>query len=93
LNMARKLARQMVHDWGMGEKLYYEPEQRHAEQEINRLLENADKEALAIIQAQKENAAKLAQALLARETLTREEVLELFRPSLPPGHNPAPAAG
>lgn len=87
LDMARKLARQMIHDWGMGEKLYYEPEQREAEQEINRLLENADNEALAIIQAQRENAAKLAQALLARETLTREEVIELFRQPLSQGHS------
>ena len=55
-----------------------------AEQEINRLLENADNEALSIIQAQRENAMKLAQALLARETLTREEVLELFRAPSPP---------
>ncbi len=87
LDMARKLARQMIHNWGMGEKLYYEPEQREAEQEINRLLENADNEALAIIQAHRENAAKLAQALLARETLTREEVVELFRQPLPQGQS------
>lgn len=79
LDMARKLARNMIHAWGMGEKLYYEPEQRDAEREINRLLEDADREALAIIQAQKENAEKLARALLARETLTREEVLALCR--------------
>ncbi len=93
LDMARKLARQMIHAWGMGEKLYYEPEQRDAEQEINRLLENADNEALAIIQAQKENAAKLAQALLARDTLTREEVLELFRAPTPQGEGPVLVAG
>jgi cell division protease FtsH len=79
LDMARKLARKMVHDWGMGEKLYYEPEQRDAEAEINRLLEAADREAHAVIQAQKDNTAKLAQALLARETLTRTEVLDLLK--------------
>jgi cell division protease FtsH len=79
LEMARQLARKMIHEWGMGEKLYYEPEQREAEQEINRLLANADAEALAIIQSQRENAQRLTDALLARETLTREEVVELLK--------------
>jgi cell division protease FtsH len=78
LEMARKVARKMVLEWGMGEKLYYEPEKHDAEMEINRLLENADREALAIIEAQKENTKKLAEALLERETLTREEVLKLI---------------
>jgi len=68
----------MIHEWGMGERLYYEPEQRDAEVEINRLLEKADNDAHAVIQAQKENTEKLAQALLERETLTRDEVLELL---------------
>ena len=77
LDMARKIARKMIHEWGMGEKLYYEPEQREAEQEINRLLDEADRKALAIIRAQKENTERLARALLERETLTREEVLAL----------------
>ncbi|MDB6066207.1 MAG: ATP-dependent metalloprotease FtsH [Pedosphaera sp.] len=93
LNMARQLARKMVHEWGMGEKLYYEPEQHDAEREINRLLENADNEALRIIQAQKKNAEKLVQALLARETLTREEVLQLCEPPLPHGHGAFNSAG
>ncbi len=88
LDMARKLAQKMVHEWGMGERLYYEPEQRDAEKEINRLLEEADAEALAIIQEQKENAERLSRALLARETLTRDEVLELLHP----GDAPATAA-
>ncbi len=92
LDAARKLARQMVHDWGMGEKLYYEPKQHDAEREINRLLEDADSEALAIIRAQRANAEKLTQALLARETLTRTEVLELFQSPLP-ARELAPAAG
>ena len=78
LDMARKIAHKMIHEWGMGEKLYYEPEQRDAEAEINRLLENADRQALEIIQAHKENTENLAQALLARETLTREAVMELL---------------
>jgi len=78
LDMARKIARRMIHDWGMGERLYYEPEQRDAEVEINRLLEKADNDAHAVIQAQRENTEKLAKALLERETLTRDEVLELL---------------
>jgi cell division protease FtsH len=77
LEMARQLARRMIHEWGMGEKLYYEPEQRDAEQEINRLLADADAEALRMIEAQKDNTKRLADALLARETLTRDEVVQL----------------
>ena len=41
-------------------------------------ISEADREALAIILAQKEKTALLAKALLARETLTKEEVLALF---------------
>jgi cell division protease FtsH len=78
LDVARKIARKMIHEWGMGERLYYEPERQDAEAEINRLLENADQDAYAHIQAQKENTEKLARALLERETLTRDEVLELL---------------
>jgi cell division protease FtsH len=78
LDVSRKIARQMIHDWGMGEKLYYEKEMRDAETEINRLLETADHDALAIIAARKAETEKLAKALLLRETLTRAEVLELL---------------
>src|SRR6266481_5507870 len=76
LDMARNIARNMIHAWGMGEKLYYEPEKQDAEEEINRLLANADREAHELILAQKENTDKLAKALLARETLTCDEVLD-----------------
>ena len=68
----------MIHEWGMGEKLYYEPEQKDAEAEINCLLETADRQAHELIQAHKENTEKLAQALLDRETLTKDDVLQLF---------------
>jgi cell division protease FtsH len=78
LDMARKVARKMIHEWGMGEKLYYEPDQRHAEDEINRLLETADRQALELIQTHRDKTKKLAQALLEKETLTREEVLTLL---------------
>jgi cell division protease FtsH len=78
LDVARKIARKMIHEWGMGERLYYEPERQDAEVEINRLLEAADQDAYAMIQAHKQNTEKLALALLERETLTRDEVLELL---------------
>ncbi len=78
LDVARKVARKMIHDWGMGERLYYEPEQHDAEAEINRLLETADRQAHELILAHKDQTEKLAQALLARETLTREEVRALL---------------
>ncbi len=77
LDTARKIAQKMIHEWGMGEKLYYQPEQRDAELEINRLLEQADQKAHELIVAQREATEKLAKALLERETLSREEVLEL----------------
>ncbi len=78
LDMAKSIARRMIHDWGMGERLYYEDKRQDAELEINRLLEHADREALALIQAQQENTKKLAEALLDRETLTCDEVLQLL---------------
>ena len=77
LDMARKIARKMIHEWGMGERLYYEPEKQDAETEINRLLETADQRAHQIIEEQRGKADKLARALLDRETLTRDEVLQL----------------
>jgi len=82
LDVARKIARKMIHEWGMGERLYYEPEKQDAEVEINRLLESADEQAHEIIQAQKQNTEKLAKALLERETLTRIEVLDLLNLNL-----------
>jgi ATP-dependent Zn protease len=81
LDVARKIARKMIHEWGMGEKLYYEPEQHDAEAEINCLLETADRRAHELIQAHKENTDKLARALLDRETLTKDEVLQLLIPT------------
>jgi len=81
LDVARKLARKMIHEWGMGERLYYEPEKQDAESEINRLLEAADRQAHDLLQVHKDSTEKLAKALLARETLTRQEVLELLDPA------------
>ena len=78
LDMARKIARKMIHEWGMGAKLYYEPEKHDAELEINSLLQTADEQALEIVQTYRADTEKLAQALLERETLTRDEVLALL---------------
>jgi cell division protease FtsH len=85
LDMARKVARKMIHEWGMGEKLYYEPEQREAENEINRLLEAADRQAHEMIEQHRNATSKLAQALLEKETLTRDEVLALLNDREPTG--------
>lgn len=79
LETARNIARKMVYEWGMGQKLYYEPEQRDAEIEVNRILENADRDALTLIEAHRKNTKKLAEALLSYETLSREEVVELLK--------------
>lgn len=83
LDTAKNIARKMIHDWGMGEKLYYEPQKQDAEREINLLLTNAYKEAIEIIQREKVDTEKLAEALLTHETLTREQVLELLAGSSP----------
>ncbi len=84
MQTAKDLARKMIHDWGMGEKMYYEPQRGEAEAEINRLLESADREAFQIIQAEKANTRKLAEALLKHETLTREQVVNLLYENQPP---------
>ena len=57
-----------------------EPEQTDAEAEINRLLEEADRQAHETILAYRESTEKLARALLDRETLSRDEVLALVQP-------------
>jgi len=79
LDSAKSLARRMIHDWGMGERLYYEDKRQDAELEINRLLEHADREAYLLIKEQKDQTQKLAEALLERETLTREEVVQVLK--------------
>ncbi|MFO1498079.1 MAG: AAA family ATPase [Verrucomicrobiota bacterium] len=78
LESAKNIARKMVHEWGMGQKLYYEPEKQDAEKEINLLLTRACEEAREIIAAQKVETRKLAEALLVHDTLTRDQVRELL---------------
>ena len=78
LESAKNIARKMIHEWGMGEKLYYELEKEDAEREINQLLTNAYRQAVGIIDVHKESTRKLAESLLHHETLTREEVVALL---------------
>src|ERR1051325_2522112 len=49
LDAAKNIARKMIHDWGMGQKLYYEPQKADAEAEINYMLMNAYHEAHQVI--------------------------------------------
>jgi cell division protease FtsH len=83
LDAGKNIARKMIHDWGMGEKLYYEPEKQDAEKEINLLLTNAYKEALEIVRTHQRDTAKLAEALLRNETLSRDEILDLLQDESP----------
>ena len=78
LDSAKNIARKMIHDWGMGQKLYYEFEKDHAESEINTLLTDAYKQALAIIEQKREQTKLLAETLLKEETLARDQVLKLL---------------
>lgn len=82
LDSSKNIARKMIHEWGMGQKLYYEPNRDDAEREINSLLSNASTDAHEIIQKYREETRMLAERLLVDETLTREEVLQLFNKSV-----------
>jgi cell division protease FtsH len=79
LDSAKNIARKMIHDWGMGQKLYYEPSKDDAEREINLLLTNAYDQACATVEQFRAETELLAETLLIEETLTREQVLELFK--------------
>jgi cell division protease FtsH len=78
LDSAKNIARKMIHDWGMGQKLYYEPNRDDAEREINSLLADAMQAAHDIIKKFRKETELLAEKLLIEETFTREEVLRLF---------------
>ena len=78
LDSAKNIARKMIHDWGMGQKLYYEPNRDDAEREINSLLADAMQTAHSIINQFRKETELLAEKLLIEETFTREEVLQLF---------------
>lgn len=74
LDMAKSIARRMIHDWGMGQRLYYEPNKEDAEIEINQLLTAAAKEAHEIVVENRSFLEAIAQRLLADDTLTRDQV-------------------
>ncbi len=73
----------MIHEWGMGEKLYYEPEQRDAELEINRLLEQADQQALRLSSRLKRKTPRFSRRLFSagKLLLVRKSSISL-RPML-----------
>ena len=78
LDSAKNIARKMIHDWGMGQKLYYEESKDDAEREINLLLANAMQTAHDIINKFRRETEMLAEKLLVEETFSREEVIHLF---------------
>jgi cell division protease FtsH len=77
LDMAKNIARRMIHDWGMGQKLYYEPQKQDAEREINELLTDAMRKARETVAMKRALVQEIAQRLLVDDMLTREQVLEL----------------
>jgi cell division protease FtsH len=77
LDMGKNIARRMIHDWGMGEKFYYEPQKQDAEREINQLLTEAGRTARGIVKSNREFVEAIAQRLLSEETLTSDQVLEM----------------
>jgi cell division protease FtsH len=77
LDMGKNIARRMIHDWGMGQKLYYEPQKQDAEREINELLTDAMRKAREIIATKRSLVEAIAQRLLVDDMLTRDQVLEL----------------
>jgi len=78
LDMGKNIARRMIHDWGMGEKFYYEPHKQDAEREINQLLTEAGQSAREMIKTHRAFVEAIARRLLAEETLTREQVVEML---------------
>lgn len=77
LDMAKGIARRMIHDWGMGQKLYYEPEKEDAEREINELLTDAICRAREVVTTKRALVEAISAKLLSDETLSREQALAL----------------
>jgi cell division protease FtsH len=77
LDMGKNIARRMIHDWGMGQKLYYELNKADAEREINELLNDAMRKARETVANKRRLVEVIAQRLLVDDQLTREQVLEL----------------
>jgi len=100
LRIATEIARRMVCEWGMSEKLgpvsFHEQEavflgrdlvqqrqhsevtSREIDEEIRKILENAQKKAEDFLTARREQLDLLARALLERETLSSEEIDEVL---------------
>jgi len=100
LRIATEIARRMVCEWGMSEKLgpvsFHEQEavflgrdlvqqrqhsevtSREIDEEIRKILENAQKKAEDFLTAKREQLDLLARALLERETLSSEEIDEVL---------------
>jgi cell division protease FtsH len=77
LDMGKNIARRMIHDWGMGQKLYYELTKQDAEREINELLTDAMRKAREVVNNKRRLVEAIAQRLLVDDQLSREQVLEL----------------
>src|ERR1051325_3783267 len=77
LDMGKNIARRMIHDWGMGQKLYYEPQKQDAEREINELLSDAMRKAREVVAAKRRLVEAIAQRLLVDDMLTRDQLLGL----------------
>src|SRR5690606_3895949 len=99
LERATKLARKMVMEWGMSERLgpitfgrasteniflgrdiardrnYSEEVASASDEEVRSIIEGAHRRALAILEEHWEEVERVVQALLEKETLTREEFL------------------
>ncbi|HOL66756.1 MAG TPA: ATP-dependent zinc metalloprotease FtsH, partial [bacterium] len=96
LRLATEIARRMVCEWGMSEKLgpvsfrqqeavflgrdliqqreHSEVTSREIDEEVRRILENAEKKAESFLKERREQLDLLARTLLERETLTSEEI-------------------
>jgi cell division protease FtsH len=89
LEKVTEIARSMVFEWGMGESAVArtmradnyalsEETKRMRDQEQARLTDDAYEEALRILAKHRPSLDRIAAALLEKETLSREELLELF---------------
>ena len=98
--MATQLARRMVAEWGMSERIgaiafdlgpsharegaFSEVTSREIDAEIKLLIDCARERALSILKAQRAQLDLLAETLLERESLTGAEVSELLEGWRPP---------
>jgi len=78
MSAARDLLKSMVCDWGMGTEMYYEPKQRAAEAEINRIMKEVLARAVAILKQHHAGVERIEQALLEKDTLSGAEIRQLL---------------